>query len=180
MHIGRSRKFYKSFTPSRRAPLGASTDWVSGQDRAFRPSALGQGSVAEGPGGRGDPPLPRESLERGGGGPPSPLPTALTLPERHSHTPTSAPTAFPTARNRPPPNRFHVPCDRSATALGLPRWPPLPFKQSPGGGAPDPPPLVVLWSLEMERPIDSAAAKGDPRGAGRAQGRHRVCLGQSP
>ena len=45
----------------------------------------------------------RDSLEGGA------LPTALTLPQRHSHTPTPAPTAFPTASNRPPPNRFHIP-----------------------------------------------------------------------
>ena len=36
-----------------------------------------------------------------------------------------APTAFPTARNSPPPapNRFHIPCGGSATALGLLRSP---------------------------------------------------------
>ena len=46
----------------------------------------------------------RASLERGGGVIPSPPPNtpALTLPQRHSHTPTPAPTAFPTASNRPP------------------------------------------------------------------------------
>ena len=44
----------------------------------------------------------RESLEGGGGAPPSLLPTALTLPERHSHTPTPAPTAFLTPETAPP------------------------------------------------------------------------------
>ena len=38
----------------------------------------------------------------GGGTPLSPNTPALTLPQRHSHTPTPAPTAFPTASNRPP------------------------------------------------------------------------------
>ena len=55
------------------------------------------------------PSLGRESLERGGGGTPSPLPTALTLPQRHSRTPTPAPTAFPTARNRLPQPPAHPP-----------------------------------------------------------------------
>ena len=75
----------------------------------------------------------RESLEKGGGGlPSSPLPTALTLPERHSHTPTPAPTAFPTARNRPPTPTpsGHIPCDRCATALGLPRRPTSPSNKA--------------------------------------------------
>ena len=53
----------------------------------------------------------------------TPLPPntpALTLPQRHSHTPTPAPNRN-SNRQKPPPNRFHVPYDRSATALGLPR-----------------------------------------------------------
>ena len=51
-----------------------------------------------------DPAMPAVPRGQGMGGcPPPPLPTALTLPERPSHTPTPAPTAFPTARNRPPP-----------------------------------------------------------------------------
>ena len=41
------------------------------------------------------------------GAPPSP--TALTLPQRHSHTPTPAPTAFPTAGNRLPQPPAHPP-----------------------------------------------------------------------
>ena len=79
----------------------------------------------------------RHRLKRGGGTP-SPLPNtpALTLPERHSHPPTPAPTAFPTASNRPPPNRFHIPCARSTAALELPRSPPLPFKRSPASPPP--------------------------------------------
>ena len=40
---------------------------------------------------------------RGGGvAPPHPKTTALNLPQRHSHTPTPALTAWPTASNRPP------------------------------------------------------------------------------
>ena len=47
-------------------------------------------------------PAPRESLEGGGGVPLPPNAPALTLPQRHSHTPIPAPTASPTASNRPP------------------------------------------------------------------------------
>ena len=89
------------------------------------------------------PPHPGNRLRGGGGSPPPPPPNtpALTLPRTHSSTPTLAPTAFSTASNRPPPtnnnNHFHIPCDRSATALELPPSPPIPFKQSP----PPPPPL---------------------------------------
>ena len=42
---------------------------------------------------------------------------------------TLAPTAFPTASNPLPPNRFHIPGARPPAALELPRLPPLPFKQ---------------------------------------------------
>ena len=48
------------------------------------------------------PALDRESLQGEGGTPLPPNTSALTLPQRHSHTPTPAPTAFPTASNRPP------------------------------------------------------------------------------
>ena len=63
---------------------------------------------------------------------------ALTLPQRRSHTPTPAPTAFPTARNRPPPTAFTSP----VTAL-QPLWnfpdctPPLQAKPWPLG--------AILW-----------------------------------
>ena len=53
------------------------------------------------------------------------------------HCPDSTQKAFPYPNtspnrisNRHPPNRFHVPCDRSATALGLPRWPPSPSSKA--------------------------------------------------
>ena len=75
----------------------------------------------------------RESLEEGGGAPLPPKTPALTRPQRHSHTPTPAPTAFATASNRPPPTQplAHSP----VTALRLPWFrPPFPFKQSPGPG----------------------------------------------
>ena len=49
---------------------------------------------------------------------------ALTLPQRHSHSPKPAPTAFPIASNRPP-TAFAVPCNRSAAALELCPQPPL-------------------------------------------------------
>ena len=45
---------------------------------------------------------PRESLQGEGGTPLPPNTSALTPPQRHSHTPTPAPTAFPTVSNRPP------------------------------------------------------------------------------
>ena len=65
----------------------------------------------------------------GGGGAPA-------LPQRHSQTPTLAPTTFPTASNRPP-TIFTVPCHRSVAGLELPQAapsppPPFPFKQIPG------------------------------------------------
>ena len=124
------------------------------------------------------PPPPRtppagNRLKGGGGGgyPPLPSPTALTLPQTHSHTPTPAPTAFPTASNRPPPNRFHIPCARSATALGLPRWPPLPFKQSPLPPShrlviPPPCPIaagaaVRLPSYQSLHPLEAVKLAGD-------------------
>ena len=68
-------------------------------------------------GGEGALPLPQKAF-----------PYPNTRPQPHSQPPVTA----------PPPNRFHIPRDRSTAALGLPRWPPLPFKQSPlvgGGGA---------------------------------------------
>ena len=54
---------------------------------------------------------------------------ALTPPQRHSHTPTPAPTAFPTASNRPPTalRPLRPLCDSS----GISPIAPLPFKQSP-------------------------------------------------
>ena len=70
---------------------------------------------------RGGGPGGRKSLEGGGGLPPFPPP--------HCTDPT--PKAFPYPNTSPQPhlqppvtaspNRFHIPCDRSATALGLPR-----------------------------------------------------------
>ena len=85
-----------------------------------------------------NPPPPGYRLKGGGVTLCPPNTPALTLPQKHSHTPTPATTAFPTARNRPPPTRFHIPCDRSTTTLELPRLPPPPplFKRSP---APPPP-----------------------------------------
>ena len=71
-----------------------------------------------------------ESRLKGGGVPPSPVPTSPTLPQRQSHTPTPAPTAFPTASNRLLQPLSHPPpplCNRSGTVLMAP----LPFKQSP-------------------------------------------------
>ena len=72
----------------------------------------------------------RESLEGEGGGypPPSPpphrpdstpkaFPYPSSIPQPHFQPPVTAP---------PPPNRFHIPRDRSATAVGRPRWPPSP------------------------------------------------------
>ena len=85
------------------------------------------------------PPPPGYRLKGGGGVTLCPPNTpALTLPQKHSHTPTPATTAFPTARNRPPPTRFHIPCDRSTTTLELPRLPPPPPSSSE---ALPPPPL---------------------------------------
>ena len=74
---------------------------------------------------------------KGGGLPPSPLPPP--------HCPDSTPKAFPSPGTSPQPhlqppetaspNRFHIPCDRSAAALGRSRCPPPPpFKRSPGAG----------------------------------------------
>ena len=42
------------------------------------------------------------------------------------------PTAFPTARNRPPPHRFHIPRTALRPPSDCPDGPPVPFKQSPG------------------------------------------------
>ena len=72
----------------------------------------------------------RESLERGGVTP-LPPPTALTLPQRHSHTPTPAPHRIPNRQKPPPPTAVTPP----VTALQPLRDCPdgtLPFKQSPG------------------------------------------------
>ena len=70
---------------------------------------------------------------KGGRYPPPPNTPALTLPQRHSHTPTPAPTAFPTARNRPPPQPLSHPprplCNRSGTAPMAP--PPRQAKPCP-------------------------------------------------
>ena len=72
-------------------------------------------------------------LKGGGGLPPPPVhrlyPKGIPIPQ-HQPQPHFQPPEI-----APPPNRFHIPRDRSATALGLPRWPPpLPFKQSLGKG----------------------------------------------
>ena len=65
----------------------------------------------------------------GGGGTPLPPNTpALTLPQRHSHTPTPAPTAFPTASNRPP-TAFTSPVTALQPLWNFPnRTPPLQAK----------------------------------------------------
>ena len=73
----------------------------------------------------------RESLEGGGRGLPPP------------HCTDSTPKAFPYPNTSPQPhfqppetaspNRLHIPCDRSATALGLPRWPPSPSSKAMAG-----------------------------------------------
>ena len=63
----------------------------------------------------------------------------------NSSGPDSTPKAFPypnTSPNHisnrqkpPPPNRFHIPCNRSTTARELPRWhPPLQAKPGQRGG----------------------------------------------
>ena len=67
---------------------------------------------------------PGNRLKGGGGG--------TTLPP--SHCPDSTRKALPYPNTSPnrvsnrqkPPNRFHIPCDRPATALRLPQWPPSP------------------------------------------------------
>ena len=61
---------------------------------------------------RHKPPGGRESLGGEGGTPLPPKTPALALPQRHSHSPTPAPTAFPTASNRP--TAFTFPSNRSA------------------------------------------------------------------
>ena len=64
------------------------------------------------------------------GYPPPPQHSGRALPQRHSHTPTPATTAFLTASNRLP-NRFHIPnCSGTAPIA------PLTFKQSPAGLGP--------------------------------------------
>ena len=86
-------------------------------------------------------------LKGEGGG--SPLPTALTLPQRHSHSPTPAPTAFATASNRPP-TAFTSP----ATAL-QPLW------DCPDG----PPPLQAkpwVWGVQGRNEGHLWCSEGNP------------------
>ena len=111
-----------------------------GSARAFCGGASDKGiphslRTAEGQRGRGQ---GRKSLEGGGGGLPPP------------NCPDSTPKAFPypntspnriSNRQKPPHNRFHIPRDRSAPALGLPRWPPSPSSKTLGQGA-----AAVLYS----------------------------------
>ena len=84
--------------------------------------------------------FPRLTLGLGGGGgagirPPPPPPTTL----RPSLYPKGIPIPQPRVQPhfQPPvtaPQPLHIPCDRSATALGLPRCPPPPLSKPLGGG----------------------------------------------
>ena len=85
------------------------------------------GSTVCGP---GDGPQGRESLKGGGGGYPP--------PPQHSGR-DSTPKAFPypntspnriSNRQKPPPNRFHIPRGRSAAALELPQSQPSPSSKA--------------------------------------------------
>ena len=95
---------------------------------------------------------------KGGGVPPSPPKTpALTLPQRHSHTPTPAPTAFPTASNRPP-TAFTSPVTALQPLWNFPdRTPPFQAKPRGGGGSPPPharagdPPPAGGWPVGWPR-----------------------------
>ena len=60
------------------------------------------------------------------GVPPSPLPTALTLPQRHSHTPTPAPNRISNRQKpRPPPIAFTPPVTALQRLWDCPNGPPL-------------------------------------------------------
>ena len=122
-----------------------------------RGAHLGRGGVC-----RWDPPpLPRESLE-GGGAPPQTL-RPLALPQRHSHTPTPAPTAFPTANNRPPTAVASPVTARQSLWNSPVRPPPLQAKPYPPS-----PTLAWGWDVRLERlscrrPSPAAADEGDGR-----------------
>ena len=93
---------------------------------------------------------------------------ALTLPQRHSHTPTPAPTASPTASNRP-----HPLLQSPVTALSLlgncPHNPP-PFQSNayrPHAPVPAPapaaaPPLPRLSATFLETPIQDVQLASKP------------------
>ena len=100
-------------------------------------------------------PPPRESLKRGG----SPQHSGPDSTPKAFHTPTPAPTAFPTASNRPPPPyRCHIPCDRSATALELPRSP-----LSPSSKALSPRPLFFSnFDVFNQSPLAATDANVGP------------------
>ena len=90
-------------------------------------------------------------LKRGGGVPPPPSPTLRPcLSPRGIPIPQHQPQPHLQPPETTSPNRFYIPCDRSTTALELPRSPPLPFKRSPGHGA------VKGWMLKSG---SEAAAK---------------------
>ena len=121
----------------------------------------------------------------------TPKTPSLTLPKRHSRTPTPAPTAFPTASNRPP-TAFTVPRDRPVAA---PKWPPWPappqaLQGHTGHGPrlhPHAPPLCRLanrWERGPERPglqLGQGPSVGPRRGVCRgAEGPPEVCGGVEP
>ena len=68
---------------------------------------------------------PTESLEGGGGRvTPSPLPTALALPQRHSHTPNTSPNHISNRQKPPPPTAFASPVTALQPLWDCPDGPP--------------------------------------------------------
>ena len=68
-----------------------------------------------------------------GGYPPPPPHCTDSTPKTFPY-PNTSPNRIPNRQKPPPPNRFHIPCDRSATAPRLPPWPPSPSSKALGGG----------------------------------------------
>ena len=124
---------------------------------------------------------PRESPEEGGGDYPLPPNTlALNMPERHSHTPTPASTAFATASNRTL-TAVTVPCTRSVAAPELPPQSPSPSYKSlvrppsyphqpPTHIEPPPPHSLGTPGPTIQKPESSGADTGT-RAAHRARER---------
>ena len=81
----------------------------------------------------------RESLEED-------LPTALTLPQRHSQTPKPAPNRIPNRQKPPPPTACTSPVTALRPPWDCPQWPPSPSSkalvQGEGAGT------CHLWKAE--------------------------------